>query len=130
MGDELPSQLNLDARWDACHDIALRRLFYSTFAGAASALLLFRSPVTRWATVAFATGPGVAPRACQLPQVRHPRSNPHIDIVAVSLEGDLVTAETGFLMLQSTEKKTSFSLSRKLMMRVAHSFQAHEVCSL
>ncbi|KAH7281421.1 hypothetical protein KP509_36G046700 [Ceratopteris richardii] len=59
MTSDIPPQLNLDARWDACHDLALRRCIYSSFAGVASAFVFFKGPVTRWATVAFATGLGV-----------------------------------------------------------------------
>eukprot|EP00250_Pteridium_aquilinum_P001368 c11571_g1_i1 orf=1-294(-) len=59
MAGELPPQLNLDAKWDACHEIALHRCFYSSLVGAASALLFLRSPVKRWATVAFAAGVGL-----------------------------------------------------------------------
>ncbi|MCO5597287.1 hypothetical protein L7F22_051364 [Adiantum nelumboides] len=56
-GDE--PKLDLDAKWDACYDLTLRRFFYSSLAGAASALLLFRSPVTRWGAVAFGAGVGL-----------------------------------------------------------------------
>ncbi|XP_078441252.1 MICOS complex subunit MIC10-like [Wolffia australiana] len=55
----LPAQYDLDEKWDACLDLALRRVVYSTAAGAFSGLLLLRSPVTRWAAVAFGAGVGV-----------------------------------------------------------------------
>ncbi|KAK9690110.1 hypothetical protein RND81_09G105600 [Saponaria officinalis] len=40
-------------QWDACLDLSLRRFVYSSVVGAFSGLLLFRSPVTRWASVAL-----------------------------------------------------------------------------
>ncbi|KAL9234606.1 hypothetical protein vseg_009460 [Gypsophila vaccaria] len=52
-------EYNIDAKWDACLDLSLRRLVYSSFVGAFSGLLLFRSPVTRWASVAFGAGIGL-----------------------------------------------------------------------
>lgn len=55
----VPPQLELDAKWDACLDITLRRFVYSSAAGACSALLLFRSPTTRLAAVAFGAGVGL-----------------------------------------------------------------------
>uniref|UniRef100_A0A0D6QZN6 MICOS complex subunit MIC10 n=1 Tax=Araucaria cunninghamii TaxID=56994 RepID=A0A0D6QZN6_ARACU len=55
----VPPQFDLDAKWDACLDITLRRFVYSSFAGACSALLLFRSPTTRWAAIAFGAGVGL-----------------------------------------------------------------------
>lgn len=50
---------DLDAKWDACLDLSLRRFVYSSLAGAFSGLLLFRSPVTRWSSVAFGAGVGL-----------------------------------------------------------------------
>eukprot|EP01018_Ginkgo_biloba_P010751 Gb_11497 [translate_table: standard] len=38
---ETSSQLDMDAKWNACVDITLRRLVYSSLAGACSALMLF-----------------------------------------------------------------------------------------
>ncbi|KAJ8458369.1 hypothetical protein OPV22_031295 [Ensete ventricosum] len=52
----IPPRYDLNAKWDACVDITMRRLTYSSLAGAFTALLFFSSPVTRWATVAFAAG--------------------------------------------------------------------------
>ncbi|XP_021748146.1 MICOS complex subunit Mic10-like [Chenopodium quinoa] len=52
-------EYDLDAKWDACLDLSLRRFVYSSVAGAFSGLLLFRSPVTRWASVAFGAGVGL-----------------------------------------------------------------------
>ncbi|CAM8996188.1 unnamed protein product [Rhodiola kirilowii] len=46
-------------KWDSCLDLSLRRLVYSSLAGAFSGLLLFRTPVTRWASVAFGAGIGL-----------------------------------------------------------------------
>lgn len=56
---ERPPQLDYAQKWDAAMDITLRRLVYGSLAGAASALLLFRSPTTRWAALAFGAGAGV-----------------------------------------------------------------------
>ncbi|KAG0617231.1 hypothetical protein M758_5G175100 [Ceratodon purpureus] len=56
---ERPPQLDYVQNWDAAIDITLRRLVYGSVSGAASALLLFRSPTTRWAAVAFGAGAGV-----------------------------------------------------------------------
>lgn len=56
---ERPPQLDYAHKWDAALDITLRRLVYGSLAGTASALLLFRSPTTRWAAVAFGAGAGV-----------------------------------------------------------------------
>ncbi|KAM7279515.1 hypothetical protein ACFE04_006649 [Oxalis oulophora] len=55
----LPSKYDVNAKWDACLDLTVRRFVYSSLAGAFSGLLLFRSPVTRWASVAFGAGIGV-----------------------------------------------------------------------
>ncbi|GMH00349.1 hypothetical protein Nepgr_002188 [Nepenthes gracilis] len=55
---EIPSDYDLDAKWEACLDLSLRRIVYSSLAGAFGGLLLFRSPVTRWASVAFGAGIG------------------------------------------------------------------------
>ncbi|CAL9041081.1 unnamed protein product [Musa banksii] len=55
----IPPRYDLNAKWDACLDITMRRLTYSSLAGAFTALLFFRSPVTRWASVAFAAGVGI-----------------------------------------------------------------------
>ncbi|XP_020249589.1 uncharacterized protein LOC109827032 [Asparagus officinalis] len=54
-----PSAVGLDAKWDACLDLGIRRVVYSSLAGALGGLLLFRSPTTRWASVAFGTGLGI-----------------------------------------------------------------------
>ncbi|KAL6965450.1 Mitochondrial inner membrane organizing system component [Sarracenia purpurea var. burkii] len=56
---EISPQLDLNAKWDACLDLGVRRFVYSSLAGAFSGLLLFRSPVTRWASVAFGAGVGI-----------------------------------------------------------------------
>ncbi|XP_043708064.1 MICOS complex subunit Mic10-like isoform X2 [Telopea speciosissima] len=56
---QIPPQFNLDAKWDSCLDLTLRRVVYSSLAGALSGLLLFRSPVTRWASVALGAGVGI-----------------------------------------------------------------------
>ncbi|KAL3616195.1 hypothetical protein CASFOL_039585 [Castilleja foliolosa] len=44
---------------DAFLDLGTRRFVYSSVAGAFAGLLLFRSPVTRWASVAFGAGVGI-----------------------------------------------------------------------
>ncbi|KAL3830329.1 hypothetical protein ACJIZ3_019131 [Penstemon smallii] len=56
---EVPAKYDLNAKWDACLDLGVRRFVYSSFAGAFTGLLLFRSPVTRWASVAFGAGIGI-----------------------------------------------------------------------
>ncbi|XP_073098450.1 MICOS complex subunit MIC10 isoform X1 [Elaeis guineensis] len=55
----IPPRYDLDAKWDACLDLTIRRFFYSSLAGAFTGLLLFRSPTTRWASVAFGAGVGI-----------------------------------------------------------------------
>ncbi|KAI5655891.1 hypothetical protein M9H77_24684 [Catharanthus roseus] len=56
---QIPPQYDLNAKWDACLDLGVRRFVYSSFTGAFAGLLLFRSPVTRWASVAFGAGIGI-----------------------------------------------------------------------
>ncbi|KAA8546275.1 hypothetical protein F0562_002986 [Nyssa sinensis] len=56
---QIPSQFDLNAKWDACLDLSVRRFVYSSLAGAFGGLLLFRSPVTRWASVALGAGVGL-----------------------------------------------------------------------
>ncbi|CAI5468868.1 unnamed protein product [Closterium sp. Yama58-4] len=51
--------LLMDDKWDLCVDLSLRRVVYSTLAGAATGLVLFRSPTSRWAALAFGAGCGV-----------------------------------------------------------------------
>ncbi|XP_039781791.1 uncharacterized protein LOC120649148 isoform X1 [Panicum virgatum] len=55
----IPPRYDLDAKWDACLDLSIRRVAYSSLAGAFAGLLLFRSPTTRWASVALGAGVGV-----------------------------------------------------------------------
>ncbi|PIN12508.1 hypothetical protein CDL12_14889 [Handroanthus impetiginosus] len=55
----IPANYDLNAKWDACLDLGVRRFVYSSLAGAFAGLLLFRSPVTRWASVAFSAGVGI-----------------------------------------------------------------------
>ncbi|KAK4788499.1 hypothetical protein SAY86_019818 [Trapa natans] len=57
--DIVPPKYDLDAKWDACVDLTARRFVYSSVAGAFGGLLLFRSPVSRWAAVAFGAGIGI-----------------------------------------------------------------------
>ncbi|CAM8979677.1 unnamed protein product [Rhodiola kirilowii] len=56
---QIPPQYDLNAKWDACLDLSLRRFVYSSLSGAFGGLLLFRSPATRWASVAFGAGIGL-----------------------------------------------------------------------
>ncbi|KAG0475858.1 hypothetical protein HPP92_012303 [Vanilla planifolia] len=53
------SRIPLDAKWDACLDLTIRRFAYSSLTGTIAGLLFFRSPVTRWASVAFGAGIGI-----------------------------------------------------------------------
>ncbi|AQK61721.1 hypothetical protein Zm00014a_034399 [Zea mays] len=55
----IPPRYNLDAKWDACLDLSIRRVAYSSLAGALAGLLLFRSPTTRWASVTLGAGVGI-----------------------------------------------------------------------
>ncbi|KAM6544459.1 hypothetical protein CsatB_008906 [Cannabis sativa] len=55
----IPPQYDVNAKWDACLDLTVRRFVYSSLGGAFGALLLFRSPVSRWASVAFGAGIGI-----------------------------------------------------------------------
>ncbi|XP_077250273.1 MICOS complex subunit MIC10-like isoform X2 [Tasmannia lanceolata] len=54
-----PPQYDLSAKWDSCLDLSVRRFMYSSLAGAFGGLLLFKTPVTRWASVAFGAGVGI-----------------------------------------------------------------------
>ncbi|XWS23415.1 hypothetical protein CRYUN_Cryun28dG0012200 [Craigia yunnanensis] len=55
----VPAKYDVNAKWDACLDLTVRRFVYSSLAGAFGGLLFFRSPVTRWASVAFGAGIGI-----------------------------------------------------------------------
>ncbi|XP_021678548.1 MICOS complex subunit MIC10 [Hevea brasiliensis] len=55
----MAENLDVNAKWDACLDLTVRRFVYSSLAGAFSGLLFFRTPVTRWASVAFGAGVGI-----------------------------------------------------------------------
>ncbi|XP_054811207.1 MICOS complex subunit MIC10 isoform X2 [Prosopis cineraria] len=55
----IPPPYDLNAKWDACLDLTIRRFVYSSLSGAFGGLLFFRSPVTRWASVAFGAGVGI-----------------------------------------------------------------------
>ncbi|CAH8351826.1 unnamed protein product [Eruca vesicaria subsp. sativa] len=50
---------DVNAKWDACIDLSARRVVYSSLGGAFAGLLFFRSPVTRWASIAFGAGIGI-----------------------------------------------------------------------
>ncbi|CAA6660155.1 unnamed protein product [Spirodela intermedia] len=58
-GGLVPPRYDLDAKWDACVDLSLHRFAYSALAGAFGGLLLFRTPASRWASVAFGAGVGL-----------------------------------------------------------------------
>ncbi|KAL1564826.1 Mitochondrial inner membrane organizing system component [Salvia divinorum] len=53
------SKAEIPAKWDGCLDLGLRRFVYSSLAGAVSGFLIFRSPATRWASIAFGAGVGI-----------------------------------------------------------------------
>nr|GEU36956.1 MICOS complex subunit MIC10-like [Tanacetum cinerariifolium] len=55
----LKPEYDLNAKWDACLDLSVRRFVYASAAGAFTGLLFFRSPATRWASVAFGAGIGI-----------------------------------------------------------------------
>ncbi|XP_078170246.1 MICOS complex subunit MIC10-like [Carex rostrata] len=52
-------QSDLDKKWDACIDLSIRRVLYSSLAGAFSGLIFFRSPTSRWASVTLGLGVGI-----------------------------------------------------------------------
>ncbi|CAH2033625.1 unnamed protein product [Thlaspi arvense] len=53
------TEADVNAKWDACLDLTARRVVYSSLGGAFAGLLFFRSPVTRWASIAFGAGIGI-----------------------------------------------------------------------
>ncbi|CAN4119677.1 unnamed protein product [Withania somnifera] len=53
------SEYHSDSKWDACLDMGVRRFTYFSLIGGFAGLLLFRSPVTRWASTAFGAGIGM-----------------------------------------------------------------------
>ncbi|KAK2658926.1 hypothetical protein Ddye_005459 [Dipteronia dyeriana] len=55
----VPPKYDVNAKWDTCIDLSVRRFAYSSLAGAFTGLLFFRSPATRWASVAFGAGVGI-----------------------------------------------------------------------
>ncbi|CAN0928173.1 hypothetical protein LINGRAHAP2_LOCUS36311, partial [Linum grandiflorum] len=55
----MAESVDVNAKWDACIDLTVRRTVYSTLASSFGGLLFFRSPVSRWASVAFGAGIGV-----------------------------------------------------------------------
>ncbi|CAN7054122.1 unnamed protein product [Brassica rapa subsp. trilocularis] len=55
----VPPEYDVSAKWDACIDLTTRRFVYSSLGGAFAGLLFFRSPVTRWASIAFGAGIGI-----------------------------------------------------------------------
>ncbi|XP_010534092.1 PREDICTED: MICOS complex subunit Mic10-like isoform X2 [Tarenaya hassleriana] len=57
--ETVPPKYDVNAKWDACLDLTVRRFVYSSLGGAFAGLLFFRSPVTRWASVAFGAGLGI-----------------------------------------------------------------------
>ncbi|XP_060197908.1 MICOS complex subunit MIC10-like [Lycium barbarum] len=63
------SEYNLDAKWDACLDLGVRRFAYFSLIGGFAGLLLFRSPVTRWASTAFGAGTGIGSAYTECSQI-------------------------------------------------------------
>ncbi|XP_024008892.1 MICOS complex subunit Mic10 [Eutrema salsugineum] len=57
--DSVPPEYDVNAKWDACLDLTTRRFVYSSLGGAFAGLLFFRSPATRWASIAFGAGIGI-----------------------------------------------------------------------
>ncbi|KAH0919382.1 hypothetical protein HID58_027042 [Brassica napus] len=64
--ESVPQEHDVNAKWDACIDLTTRRFVYSSLGGAFAGLLFFsscdygsRSPVTRWASIAFGAGLGI-----------------------------------------------------------------------
>ncbi|TXG53417.1 hypothetical protein EZV62_022586 [Acer yangbiense] len=62
----VPPKYDVNAKWDTCIDLTVRRFAYSSLAGAFTGLLFFHStpdssgsPATRWASVAFGAGVGI-----------------------------------------------------------------------
>ncbi|KAM1078235.1 hypothetical protein ACFX19_025931 [Malus domestica] len=55
----IQSPCDVNAKWDACLDLTVRRFVYFSLGGACGGLLLFRSLVSRWASVAFGAGLGI-----------------------------------------------------------------------
>lgn len=51
--------MQIEEQYDLCIDLTLRRFVYGSLAGLASALVMFRSPTTRWSAVAFGAGVGL-----------------------------------------------------------------------
>lgn len=52
------SQMEMEEQYDKCMDLSLRRFLFGSLVGLASALLMFRSPTKRWASIAFGAGVG------------------------------------------------------------------------
>ncbi|XP_022773548.1 uncharacterized protein LOC111315798 isoform X1 [Durio zibethinus] len=70
--ESVPAKYDVNAKWNACLDLTVRRFVYSSLAGAFGGLLFFSclsspkfiilfswSPVTRWVSVAFGAGIGI-----------------------------------------------------------------------
>ncbi|KAF8091910.1 hypothetical protein N665_0432s0013 [Sinapis alba] len=57
--ERMSQEYDVNAKWDTCLDLTTRRLVYSSLGGAFAGLLFFRSPVTRWASIAFGAGLGI-----------------------------------------------------------------------
>jgi inner membrane organizing system protein 1 len=54
-----PSELQLDAKWEAAIDVTLRRVVYGCIGGTTMALLMCRGTTARAAVSAFGVGVGV-----------------------------------------------------------------------
>ncbi|KAJ6884617.1 hypothetical protein NC652_031582 [Populus alba x Populus x berolinensis] len=50
----MAEKTDVNAKWDACLDLSVRRFVYSSLAGAFGG-----TPVTRWASIAFGAGVGI-----------------------------------------------------------------------
>ena len=59
MSVERPPELQIDAKLDRCIDLSLRRFVYGAGVGVVGAMLLFKRPSTRSASVAFGAGVGL-----------------------------------------------------------------------
>ncbi|KAM1302375.1 hypothetical protein ACFX2H_013313 [Malus domestica] len=55
----IPPPYDVNTKWDACLDLTVRCFVYSSLGGAFAGLLLFRSPVSRWASIAFGARLGI-----------------------------------------------------------------------
>ncbi|KAM6569569.1 hypothetical protein CsatB_017554 [Cannabis sativa] len=65
-----PTQYDVvNAKWDMCLDLSLHCFVYGSFGGALAGLLLFRSLVTQWASIAFRSVIGIGSAYTQSQQL-------------------------------------------------------------